>query len=198
MYEVGRQSANIPHDLTEEKLVSLYDPGVCRQTKKQKLCTQMGDLIHQLQISDTTNESLAEQIKSLANENDHLKEKLVFLQHLMSGNTRSGISIHQFNLKEMDNPGKYRYALTLMQGGERPSDFKGKLRFQVQLLQNDRRKTVPLISKNSKKDFPVNFKFLHRLEESFEVPPDAIVESLQVQVYEHKKVVLTQTAQPMP
>lgn len=200
MYEAGRQSADASHDLTEEKLASLYDPGACRQTKKQKLCTQMGDLIQQLQISDTTNENLAEQIKSLANENDHLKEKLVFLQHLMSGNTKSGISIHQFSLKETDDPGKYRYALTLMQGGERPSDFKGKLRFQVKLLQNDRRKTIPLISKNSKQDFPVNFKFLHRLEESFKVPPDAIVESLQVQVYEHhdNKVVLTQTAQPMP
>ncbi|PXW86748.1 hypothetical protein C8R34_11321 [Nitrosomonas sp. Nm84] len=199
-HEIGKQLANTLHDLTEEKLALLYDPGACRQTKKQKLCTQMGDLIHQLQISDTTNDNLAEQIKSLANENDHLKEKLVFLQHLMAGNTKSGISIHQFSLKETDDPGKYRYALTLTQGGERPSDFKGKLRFQVKLLQNDRRKTIPLVSKDSNQAFPINFKFLHRLEESFKVPPDAIVESLQVQVYENhdNKVVLTQTAQPMP
>ena len=206
MYETGRRSANTPLDLTEEKylteekLLYLYDPGTCRQTKKQKLCTQMGDLIHQLQISDTASENLATQIKLLTNENDDLKEKLVFFQHLMSGNTKSGISIHQFSLKETDTPDKYRYALTLIQGGERPSDFKGNLRFRIKLLQNDQSKTIPLISKDSQQNFPVNFKFLYRLEESFSVPPDTIVESLQVQIHENNdsKAILTQTAQPMP
>lgn len=200
IYETGRRSANTLLDLTEEKLAYLYDPGACRQTKKQKLCTQMGDLIHQLQISNTANEDLATQIKSLTNENDDLKEKLVFFQHLMSGNTKSGLTIHQFSLKETDTPGKYRYALTLIQGGERPSDFKGNLKFQIKLLQNDQSKTIPLINKDSKQNFPVNFKFLHRLEESFNVPSDTIVESLQVQVHENNdnKVILTQTTQPMP
>ncbi len=201
MYEAGKQSTNHQNDLTEERLAYLYDPGTCRQTKKQKLCTQMGDLIHQLQISDTANEDLAKQIKLLANENDYLKEKLVFFQHLMSGNTKSGISIYQFSLKETQTPGEYRYALTLVQGGERPSDFKGNLRFQVRLLQHDQRKTIPLIGKNSKQDFPVNFKFLHRLEESFNVPPNTTIESLKVKIYENnnsKKAIITQTAQPMP
>jgi hypothetical protein len=200
IYETGRRSVNMPLDLTEEKLAYLYDPGACRQTKKQKLCTQLGDLIHQLQISDTANENLAIQIKSLTHENDHLKEKLVFFQHFMSGNSKSGISIHQFSLKETDTPGKYRYALTLIQGGERPSNFRGNLRFQIKLLQNDQSKTIPLISKDSQQNFPINFKFLHRLEESFSVPPDTIVESLQVQLHENNdnKAMLTQTTQPAP
>lgn len=200
MYEAGKQSDNTQHDTIQEKSVSeyLYDPGTCRQTKKQKLCTQMGDLMHQLQISDTANESLVQQIRSLAHENNHLKENLILFQRLMSGNTKSGISIHQFSLKETETPGKYRYALTLIQGGERPSEFKGNLRFQVKLLQNDHRKTIPLISKGAEEDFPVNFKFLHRLEESFRVPPGTTVGSLQVQIYESNdsKAILTQTTQP--
>ncbi|WP_256207813.1 DUF6776 family protein [Nitrosomonas sp. Nm166] len=209
MYEAGKRSANTQHDLTDEKLAYvydpgseklayIYDPGTCRQTKKQKLCTQMGDLTHQLQISDIANENLAKQIKLLTNENDRLKEKLIFFQHLMAGNTKSGISIHQFSLKETEIPGQYRYALTLIQGGERPSDFKGNLRFQVKLLQDDQSKTIPLTSKEAKQDFPINFKFLHRLEESFKVPPHTHVESLQVQIYEHNnsKAILTQTTQP--
>lgn len=209
MYEAGKRAANTQHDLTNEKLAYVYDPGseklayvydagTCRQTKKQKLCTQMGDLTHQLQISDIANENLAKQIKLLTIENDRLKEKMVFFQHLMTGNTKSGISIHQFNLKETETPGQYRYSLTLIQGGERPSDFKGKVRFQVKLLQDSQSKTIPLTSKDAKQDFPVNFKFLHRLEESFKVPPNTLVESLQVQIYEHNdsKVLLTQTTQP--
>lgn len=198
MYEAGRQSVNVQDGMDQEKLVHSNDPGTCRQTKKQKLCNQIGDLIQQLQISNTANENLAEQVKSLSNENDHLMEKLVFFQHLIASKTKNGLSIYQFSLKETQTPGKYRYALTLIQGGERPNDFKGNLRFQVKLLQNAQSKIVPLTNKNTTQDFPVNFKFLHRLEESFKVPPDTIVENLQVQIYkiDDNKVILTETVQP--
>ena len=198
MYEVGRQSGHVMVDITQEKLEHLYAPGTCVQTKKQKLCTQIGDLVQQLQISNTTNKDLANQVKSLANENDHLKEKLVFFQQLMSGTTRNGVSIYQFSLKETQIPGKYRYTLTLVQGGERPSDFNGNLRFHVKLLQNNQSKTIPLINKSSTQDFPIKFKFFHRLEENFKLPPDTNIESLQVQIYENgdSKAILTQTVQP--
>jgi hypothetical protein len=198
MYEAGRQSANTHNDAIEEKSTYLFDPGSCRQTKKQQLCTQIGDLIQQLQISTTANQNLAEEVKSLASENDQLKEKLVFFQHLVASNTKSGISIYQFNLKETETAGKYRYALTLIQGGERPSDFKGSLRFKVKLTQNGHSKLVPLTSNNSKQDFPVNFKFFHRLEEHFQVAPDTTIESIQVQIYKNgdKKPLVIETVQP--
>ncbi len=198
MYEAGKQSINDHSDTIEEKSTYLFDPSGCRHTKKQQLCTQIGDLIQQLQISTTANENLAEEVKSLASENDQLKEKLVFFQHLVASNTKSGISIYQFSLKETETPGKYRYALTLIQGGERPSDFKGSLRFKVKLLQNGQSKAVPLTSKNSKQDFPVHFKFFHRLEESFQIAPDATVENIQVQIYKNgdKKPLVTETVQP--
>lgn len=200
MYEAGSRSANGQDDIVQEELshLHLYDPGTCRQTKRQKLCSQIGDLMQQLQISTTANKNLAKQVEFFTNENNHLKEKLVFFQHLMPGTTKSGISIYHFRLRETQTPGKYRYMLILAQGGERSNDFKGKLKFQVTLQQNDQRKTIPLTSKHSMQDFPVDFKFLHRLEESFKIPPDATVESMRVQLYENNdsKVILTQTVQP--
>jgi len=198
MYEAGSRSVNGQNDIAQEELNHLYDPGTCRQTKRQKLCSQIGDLMQQLQISTTANKNLAKQVEFFTNENNHLKEKLVFFQHLMPGTTKSGISIYHFSLRETQTPGKYRYMLILAQGGERSNDFKGKLKFQVTLQQNDQHKTIPLTSKNSTQDFPVDFKFLHRLEESFKVPPDTIVESMQVQLYENNgnKVILTQSVQP--
>jgi hypothetical protein len=198
MYEAGKQAANDHHDTVEEKLTYLFDPGSCQQTKKQQLCIQIGDLAQQLQISTTASQNLAEEVKSLASENDQLKEKLAFFQHLVAGNTKSGISIYQFSLKETETPGKYRYALTLIQGGERPSDFKGNLRFKVKMMQNGQSKAIPLASKNAKQDFPVHFKFFHRLEEDFEVAPDSTIENIQVQIYKNgdKKPLVTETVQP--
>lgn len=198
MYEAGKQAENDHHDTAEEKSTYLFDPGSCQQTKKQQLCIQIGDLAQQLQISTTASQNLAEEVKSLASENDQLKEKLAFFQHLVASNTKSGISIYQFSLKETETPGKYRYALTLIQGGERPSDFKGNLRFKVKMTQNGQSKAVPLTGKNAKQDFPVHFKFFHRLEENFEVAPDTIIENIQVQIYKNgdKKPLVTETVQP--
>lgn len=198
MYEMGRLSANLHENVIEEKLAYLFDPGTCRQTKKQKLCTQIGDLIQQLQISNAANQDLAEEMKFLANENDQLKEKLEFFRYLIDSNTKSGISIYQFSLKETQMPGEYRYALTLIQGGERPNDFKGNLRFTVKLTQNNRSKVIPLTKKNMQQDFPITFKFFHRLEDSFKAPPNSTVEYIQVEIYRkgNKKAILSETAQP--
>ena len=65
------------------------------------------------------------------------------------------------------------------------------------LQQNDQHKTIPLTSKNSTQDFPVDFKFLHRLEESFKVPPDHRKKYAGT-AYDNNgnKVILTQSVQP--
>ena len=199
MYETGKHSESTFIDVSEENSGYSFDPGVCRQTKKRQLCTQIGDLTQQLQIGNTASQDLAEQVKSLAQENDQLKEKLAFFQHLVANNAKNGISIYQFSLKETQIPGKYRYALTLIQSGERPNDFKGSLKFQVKLSQNGQSKLIPLVNKNSLRNFPVEFKFLHRLEESFMVPPDTSVENIQVQVFKegnNSKAILSETVPP--
>jgi hypothetical protein len=208
MYEAGRHEAleqqddfeqsERPDDAHEKQPSYSFNPSACRQTKKQKLCGEIGDLTQQLQINTTSNQNLTVQVKTLASENDQLKEKLAFLQHLLSGNNKTGISVYQFSLKETQTSGIYRYALTLLQGEEKNGDFKGNLRFQVQLLQNGHSKTIPLIGKHSKRDFPVNFKSLHRFEESFKVPLNAVVESIQVQIFKNgeSKALLTEIAKP--
>lgn len=202
MFEAGKQSRNsLADDFTEEKLdYNLsYDPAVCRQTKRQQLCTEMGELIHQVQIHNTANENLLKQIKTLTYENDQLKERMVFFQHLMSGNFKSGVSVYQFQLKETETPNKYRYTLTLTQGGKRPNDFKGRVRFYITLHQNDETRIVPLVNGESKVDFPVDFKFLYRLEDTFKVPEGISVKNIQIQIYENNdsKALLTQATQPI-
>lgn len=201
MYVAGKQSKDLLEEFTEEKIYddSPYNPAVCRQTKRQQLCSEMGELIHQAQMHHTANENLLKQIKTLTHENDQLKEKTLFLEHLMSGSTKNGVSIYQFNLKEMEISGKFRYILTLVQGGKRPDYFQGKIRLLATLSQDNKTKTVPLINQESKLDFPINFKFLYRLEDSFIIPENIILKSLQVQIYKKNsdgKALLTQTTQP--
>lgn len=201
MYNAGNKSAMpVKEILFDAESYRSYDSGTCLQKEKKGLCTQMAGLVRQLQMNSTLHEDLAEQVKTLGEENDQLKEELVFFQYLMSdnNNTNPGISIHRFDVKQGENPGEYRYTLILVQGGQRPKDFKGSLKFLVTLRQNENKKTVPLTSRNATELFAVNFKFYQRIEESFQVPADAIVENLQVQLFEKDKTKakLTQIIEP--
>ena len=201
MYETGRRSASAMDLSSQSKLDEFYyDMGNCLQKKRDGLCAQVAELTRQLQIVQTTNESLTHQTRLLSRENHQLKEELDFFEHVMAGNTKidSGISIHQFSLKKDINPGVYRYTISLVQGGQRPKDFNGHLKFLVNLRQNDQRKTVLLTNKETEQSFSISFKFYHRIEESFRVSPDTIVESLKVNVFEENddQVKLTQVVEP--
>ncbi|GJL71632.1 MAG: hypothetical protein NMNS01_08310 [Nitrosomonas sp.] len=201
MYNAGKKSV-IPSKeiIFDAESYRSYDSSTCLQKEKRELCTQTAGLVRQLQINSTLHENLAEQVKTLGEENGQLKEELVFFQHLMSDNnsTNPGVSIHRFEVKQGENPGEYRYTLILVQGGQRPKGFKGNLKFLVTLRQNENKKTVPLTNRSATEFFAVNFKFYQRVEESFQVPADAIVESLQVQLFgkDKTKANLTQTVEP--
>ncbi|WP_143057410.1 DUF6776 family protein [Nitrosomonas sp. Nm51] len=200
MYETGRRTAGIIDAGSLTKLSEPYHVATCLQKKRTQLCTQLAELTRQFQIVQTTNEDLTKQTRSLSKENNRLKEELDFFEHVMSGNTKidNGISIHQFSLKKDAKSGVYRYSVSMVQGGQRPQDFKGSLKFFVNLRQNDQRKTVSLTNKEAEQSFSISFKFYHRIEESFKVPPDAIVESMKVQVFEQNdaQAKLTQTVEP--
>jgi len=201
MYEAGSRSIIPKEEVAQEKLDQLFDSGTCLQEDRKELCAQLAGLIRQLQIKQTTSENLTKKVKILGTENNRLKEELDFFQHLMSGNTKidNDVSIYRFILKKGSTTGIYRYSISLAQGGQRPIDFSGSLKFSVNLKQNNKNISVPLTNKETKdQDFPVNFKFFHKLEENFKLPPDTIVESLQVQVFEKdaNTAILTQSIKP--
>jgi uncharacterized protein DUF6776 len=200
MYEAGSKSVVPQDEIAQEKLAQIFDSGTCLQADRKELCTQLAGSIRQLQISRTTSEDLTKKVKMLGAENNRLKEELAFFQHLMSGNAKidNDVSIYRFILKKESTPGLYRYSISLVQGGQRPTDFSGSLKFSVNLKQNNKNKKAPLTNKKTGQGFPVNFKFFHKMEENFKVPPDAIVESFQVQVFEKDAdtAILTQTIKP--
>jgi len=200
MYEVGKRTTS---EKTENEFQLIpedwHDAAGCLKKDGETLCAQLAELTRQFQILQTTNDDLVKQTKQLSKENSQLKGELDFFEHVMSGNTKidNGITIHLFNLKKDINPGLYRYSLSLVQGGPRAQEFSGYLKFMVNLRQNDQQKKVMLTNKNAQQDFSVNFRFYHRIEENFRVPPETVVESIEVQVFEQndREARLTKTVE---
>jgi hypothetical protein len=187
MYEAGkRTTVEKSESISHIKQGEWYDAGECLKKNGESLCMQLAELTRQFQILQTTNDDLVKQTKQLSKENNLLKGELDFFEHVMAGNTKldSGVSIHHFSLKKDNSPDVYRYSLSLVQGGPRTLEFNGYLKFLVNLRHNEQRKKVILTNNNAQQNFPVYFKFYHRIEENFKAPPGMEVESIEVQVFE--------------
>lgn len=203
MYVIGQgavQPTGNGNVTTAPVLEQILESDSCLEKYDTTLCSQLAELVKQLQISNATRADLVKQAKSLSEENERLKEDLTLFQQMISGNEESSdveLVIHRFSLEAGQLPGEYLYTLLLAQGGQRSKEFGGKLEFVVGLLQNGEEKFISLVDENASKEFPINFRFYHRLEKSFQIPADTVVKNLQVLVYENgsSKAMLTKTIQ---
>ena len=189
MFDAGRQFTSFDKNGINHEIDQLSDFNSRLKGDNEKLRTQVTGLERQLQMDSTTRHNLAEQIRVLEDNNTQLKEDLVFFENLVSGKGKAtgNIFIYHFKLKQSQVPGEYYYNLVLLQGGEKVNDFQGKLAFTAHLWQDGKKVKMPIISKDSPEVFNLKFKFYHRVENTFEVPPDTVVEGLEVQVYENGK-----------
>ena len=141
----------------------------------------------QLQIERATFGDLARQVKVLALENASLKEDLAFFQSLTATGKEGAVSVNRFRLSPEPVPGEYRYRMLLVQTGERMKEFSGRLQFVLN-LQQDGRKVVLLLppesGRTTTKEYQISFKFFQRVEGSFRIPSDAVVQGIQVRIYE--------------
>jgi len=157
--------------------------------ENDKLRAQVAEFQLQMQMDSTTRNNITERINVLEDKNDQLKEELVFLENIVSGKGRAtgNIFIYYFRVEKSQVPGKYSYNLVLLQGGEKINDFQGELAFTAHLWQDGKKVKMPITTENSTKRFNLKFKIYHRVGGSFEVLPDAVVEALEVKVYENGK-----------
>jgi hypothetical protein len=186
MFDAGRQYTSFDKNGISHELDQLSDFNSRLKRENEKLRTQVTGLMRQLQMDGTTRSNITERLKDLGYKNTRLKEELVFFENLVSGKGKAAgnVFIYHFKLKKGQSPGEYRYNLVLLQGGEKINDFKGKLAFTAYLWQDGKKVKMPLTGKDSPEEFNLKFKFYHRVEKTFEVPPDTMVEGLEVQVFE--------------
>lgn len=187
MYDAGRKFAGFNKNEITFELDRLSELNSHLQQDNNELRAKIAGFERQLQMDLVARQDISNHIKTLQNENIRLKEDLAFFQNLgsASGKTEHPVSIGRFKLERGQLPGEYRYSLLLVQGGQRTKNFQGNLEFVVNFLQNGEKMVTPLASENPTKMFSVSFKFYERVERSFRMPPDAIVESIQVKVFEN-------------
>ncbi len=150
----------------------------------EKLRNSAAEFERNLEVERATASDLAKQVRTVALENAVLKEDIAVFKALMSpAGKDASVNVNRFRVERETLPGEYRYRLLLTQSGQRLREFQGSLKFIVS-LQQEGKKVVMAMPVENDKSHDLSFKFYQRIEGSFKVPPDSVVDSLQVRIFE--------------
>jgi hypothetical protein len=188
-WDAGRRFAGFDRSEVEQDLAAA-------RAEATKLREELGHLRalanaadSKVAIERTAQQKLAQQIRSLEQENGRVREELALFESMLSSETAvaAPLSILRFKVEPDLLPGEYRYRLLLLASGPRRGrDFQGRLELAVGLTEDGRSAIimVPGQAESEGPAFRLAFKHFQRIDGSFRVSPKARVGSVQVRVYE--------------
>ncbi len=188
-YDVGLELAGFHRGQAEQELSQLRAQITGLRKETVRLSSQAAAFERQAQIEHAANLETAAQLKAITEENIRINEDLAFFQNLSLTDTHKGeLSIHRLKLQRDALPGEYRYRLLLVHSGQKGAhQFEGRIQLLINTLQSGK-KTVLLFPQegvaSEDKAYQLNFKYYQRIERSFRLPPDTVLEGMQVRIFE--------------
>lgn len=185
-YDSGLEFAGFHRGQAEQELAKLHE----QVTKLAEANAQLSDKVAQferaIQIEQASNQATSEQLRSMADENVHLQEDLVFFQNLTATAGKEGeLGVHRLTLEKDIIPGEYRLRMLLVQSGQRAKTFSGSYQLVATVVENGQTTTHVFPQEESANtQFKLSFRYYRRIEQSILLPADAQLESVQVRIFE--------------
>ena len=192
-YDSGLELAGFHRSKAEQELSQLRDQVAALKAENAKLITQAASYERQAQMEHATNLETAKQLKTLNEEYTRAQEDLAFFQNLSLTDTRDGgLVIYRLQLEHDTLPGEYRYRMLLVRSGQmRAKEFKGSLQLLVNVQHHGEKKVIIFPQESSVPEtapvdpaYQIKFKYYQRIERSFQLPPDMLLENAQVRIFE--------------
>ncbi len=189
IYDAGRRFAGFDQGEVQEELSRVSRELDAAQKELERLRAIANAADARLSIERTTQEKLAQQIRSLEQDNARVREELATFESMLTSDARSGNApaIYRFKVEPDVLPGEYRYHLLLVTpSSRRERDFSGRMELIVSLQDAGENvmMSFPEQGDAGASAFRLAFKYFRRVEGTFRVNPKAKVESVQVRVYE--------------
>ena len=189
IYDAGRRFAGFDRSEVEQELSSARRELASERDELSRLRAVSNAADSKISIERTAQQKLAQQIKSMEQENARLREELALFESMLSADTSSAapLQVLRFKVEPDVLPGEYRYRIMLLASGpRRGKDFQGRLELVVALTEEGRSAmiTVPGTADGEAANFRLNFKHFQRMDGIFRVAPKAKVSSVQLRVYE--------------
>ncbi|MBK9160965.1 MAG: hypothetical protein IPM27_05305 [Nitrosomonadales bacterium] len=185
-YGSGLELAGFNRGQAQQELEQLRDRVAKLGDENVHLRDQIAQYERQIQIEQASNREATRQLKVMTDENGHLQEDLAFFQNLTAVRGKEGeLGIHRVRLDRDSMPGEYHLHALLVQSGKRARIFAGSYQVVATVLENGARTTYVFPQDESgNEQFQLSFKYYQRIEQSFQLPPAAQLEAVQVRVFE--------------
>jgi hypothetical protein len=189
IYDAGRRFAGFDRSEVQEELGRTQKSLDATRAELERLTVIANAADSRLSIERTAQQKLAQQIRTLEQDNARLKEELATFESMLSSEARNAnsITVYRFKVEPDVLPGEYRYRLLLMTPStRREREFHGRLELVVSLTEGGQSAMMsfPEQADAGAAAFKLGFKYFQRVEGTFRVSPKAKVESVQVRVYE--------------
>ena len=189
MYDAGRRFAGFDRGEVEQELAAARNKLGKMRDELERLRAIANAADSKVSIERTAQQKLAQQSRTLEQENARLREELAIFESMLSSETASAapLSILRFKVEPDIMPGEYRYRVLLLASGPRRGrEFQGRLELLVNLTEGGRSAmiTVPGQGDPDLSTFRLAFKHFQRVDGIFRVSHKATVVSVQARVYE--------------
>ncbi|HTM59478.1 MAG TPA: DUF6776 family protein [Burkholderiales bacterium] len=189
VYDAGRRFAGFDQSEVESELAVTKRDLAAAQAELERLRAIANAAENRLSIERTAQQKLAQQIRTLEQDNAKVREDLATFESMISSDARSGntLAIYRFKVEPDVLPGEYRYHLLLVTPrARREREFTGRLELVVTLTNGGQNAMIsfPEPGDAGASEFRLAFKYFRRVEGIFRINPKAKVENVQVRVYE--------------
>lgn len=191
MYDAGRRFAGFDRGEIEQELAKARQDLAALRGELEGLRASANAGESRLSIERSAQQKLAQQIRSLEQDNARLREELAIFESMLSSESAAAaapLGILRFKVEPDVLPGEFRYRLLLRASAARKGkDFVGRLELAVNLTEGGRSAiiTIPDAADAGAPAFRLSFKHFQRMEGSFRVSPKAKVGTVQVRIYEN-------------
>ncbi len=189
IYDAGRRFAGFDHSEVQQELFQARRELDSARAELERLRAIANAADSRVSIERTAQQKLAQQIRTLEEENARVREELATFESMRSSDARSAssLSIYRFKVEADVLPGEYRYRLLLVTpSARRERDFNGRLELVISLQEGGQNvmMSFPEQADAGAAAFRLAFKYFRRVEGTFRVSPKARVDSVQVRIYE--------------
>ena len=189
IYDAGRRFAGFDHSEVQQELFRVRRELDGARAELERLRAVANAADSRVSIERTAQQKLAQQIRTLEQENARVREELATFESMLSSDARSAssLSIYRFKVEPDVLPGEYRYRLLLVTpSARRERDFNGRLELVISLQEGGQNvmMSFPEQADAGAAAFRLAFKYFRRVEGTFRVSPKARVDSVQVRIYE--------------
>ncbi len=182
-FDMGRKSAGYDSSVAKSNETKLRESLEQHRNQNLDLSRKVVNLEGKLKMAISVQENVSREMSFLSDENNRLKEELVFFETLMSsGKEPGGVSIARFEVSPVSKPGEFEYRILVVQSEQRVKEFRGYFNLTTYYTSaGDENGGIVGVSQATKKQ--LQFKFYQRSVGRFKLPEGSTLVEVEARVF---------------